>query len=315
MLLFLLFVPVLMLGVGTVLTRRATHTAEAAWPPRSEPLRIDGLAIHHIDLGPRNAPPVILLHGAFGTLEDWTATVVDPLLAAGFRVVAFDRPGHGYSERPTDTFGLAAQAQVLGHATETLGVGPAILCGFSFGGAVALAWALDDPDSVAALVLVNAPSHPWRTGHPASYDLLANPVVGTALAETLAGPLSSLFATDGVAKAFAPEPPLPAYLERAPIGLTVRPDSLRNNAIDIRELESELETMVPRYRDLAMPIRMLVSTEDEVVSPTIHSIPLQRVTSDSRRIEVPAAGHQLPWTRPELVAETIEDARRAAERR
>ena len=77
-------------------------------------------------------------------------------------MIAFDRPGLGFTGRPVRGADrrLAAQAALLRRALARLGVGRATLVGHSFGGAVALAWALGAPATVAGLLLLGAPSQP-----------------------------------------------------------------------------------------------------------------------------------------------------------
>ena len=67
-------------------------------------------------------------------------------------VIAFDRPGHGLSGWPGATAAqLAEQARLLRGGLAELGVRRATIVGHSYGGSVALAWALDAPDSVDGL--------------------------------------------------------------------------------------------------------------------------------------------------------------------
>jgi len=133
---------------------------------------VDGTRVHYIDTGPDNpdAPAVVLIHGSSGNLNDWTFDIVGRL-SDRYRVIAFDRPGLGYTDRISPAFEGAAntaaespqqQAAFLKQAADTLGITRPIVLGHSYGGSVALAWGLDhDP---AALVIVSAASNPWPGG-------------------------------------------------------------------------------------------------------------------------------------------------------
>ena len=104
------------LGVAAALAGAALYNrsqarrAERENPPVGRFLRVDGVRLHYLDEGPdetsrtRGAvrPPVVLLHGNTVTLDDWVVSGVFGLAARSRRVVAFDRPGFGYSERPRD---------------------------------------------------------------------------------------------------------------------------------------------------------------------------------------------------------------------
>jgi len=89
--------PVLVLAGGYLTTRLLVARAEGAYPRRGELLEVEGLAQHVIMRGAGR--PVVLVHGAFGAAQDFAATVIGEL-ASRYRCVAWDRPGHGYSERP-----------------------------------------------------------------------------------------------------------------------------------------------------------------------------------------------------------------------
>jgi pimeloyl-ACP methyl ester carboxylesterase len=290
---------------GIAWTALSGSRAAARFPAQGSFVEVQGTRLHLLDLGPQSDRAIVLLHGAFGNAGEWPGALLDRLVSAGQRVLIPDRPGHGWSQRPEPDLSLGSQARLLQAAIAAQGVQRITLCGFSYGGAVALAWALDQPSGVEALVLLNAPSHPWRSGYPASYDLLATPGIGPLCAQLTGGALATLLRDASVGKAFAPELVEAAYLERAALGLALRPRDLVHNARDIRRLEPDLESLVPRYGELSMPIVSLVSSADQVVSPTIHSLPLAAAVPQLERIEIRGAGHQLPWTRPLEVAERI----------
>ena len=98
--------------------------------------------------------PVVLLHATGHDHRDFDG-IVDGL-AAGHRTIALDWPGHGRSDPIDERFGTAmAFAAVLGEVVERLGLDRAVLIGNSVGGYAAARFALERPDQVAGLVLVN----------------------------------------------------------------------------------------------------------------------------------------------------------------
>jgi pimeloyl-ACP methyl ester carboxylesterase len=106
--------------------------------------------------------PVVMLHGLLvGTLAAWYFTTA-PALAAERTVRLFDLRGHGRTERVTTGYDVATMARDLGALAEGLGDGPIDLVGHSFGALVALRFALDHPDRVRRVVLVEAPLPPSR---------------------------------------------------------------------------------------------------------------------------------------------------------
>ena len=69
-------------------------------------MEVDGVRLHYSDRG--EGPPVLLLHGNAVTGDDYNTSGVVERLMANYRVVIFDRPGFGYSERPRWRFWTAA---------------------------------------------------------------------------------------------------------------------------------------------------------------------------------------------------------------
>lgn len=98
-----------------------------------------------------SGPPLVLLHGWAMHSGLWSPVV--PKLASRFRVHLVDLPGHGHSA-PIEPYTLADIAAAVAARCASLPEPPIVL-GWSFGGAVALQWALDKPDAVAKLVLVS----------------------------------------------------------------------------------------------------------------------------------------------------------------
>ena len=106
------------------------------------------------------APPVILIHGAGANLEDMYLALGERL-AVRHRVILVDRPGLGFSARKAgEGSSPAYQAAVLRDVLDRLGIDRAIMVGHSWGGTLALAFALDFPERAAGLVIIAAPTHP-----------------------------------------------------------------------------------------------------------------------------------------------------------
>lgn len=117
---------------------------------------VQGVRLYVEDKGDADAPPVLLLHGLFGSTEVWRYNV-DALVNAGFRVIAFDRPGFGLSDKiETFDYSVANQADLTAQLMETLGIDRAAVVGHSAGGNVAAHFAVRHPERVERLVLVDA---------------------------------------------------------------------------------------------------------------------------------------------------------------
>ena len=103
--------------------------------------------------GGGHGPPVLLLHGwMFQSDLNWFR-IYEPLIDAGYRVLAIDHRGHGRGLRTPARFRLADCAADAAALVEHLGCGPVTAVGYSMGGTIAQLMARDHPQTVRALVL------------------------------------------------------------------------------------------------------------------------------------------------------------------
>jgi pimeloyl-ACP methyl ester carboxylesterase len=97
--------------------------------------------------------PLLLLHGGFGTVEDFASQT--PVLAKHFRVVGFERPGHGHTADNAEPFSFATMSAYTVDFIEALKLGATNLVGWSDGAIIALLVAISRPDLVKRLVSVS----------------------------------------------------------------------------------------------------------------------------------------------------------------
>ena len=119
---------------------------------------VNGINIHYKTYG-QGEPTFILLHGFGASVFSWRE-VVEPLAQHG-TVIAYDRPAFGLTERPLEwegesPYGPQAQVDIVLGLMDELGVEKAILVGNSAGGTVSMQVALQHPEKVEALILVDA---------------------------------------------------------------------------------------------------------------------------------------------------------------
>lgn len=122
----------------------------------SQFLALDGgLTVHLRDEGPRDAPAIMLLHGSNADLQTW-----DPWtqrLSENYRIIRFDQIGHGLTgPAPDGDYSTAAFVATVGNVADQLGLDKFLLGGNSMGGKVALAYAIDHPERLDGLILVDA---------------------------------------------------------------------------------------------------------------------------------------------------------------
>ncbi len=97
--------------------------------------------------------PLLLLHGGFGTVEDFSSQT--PELAKHFKVVSFERPGHGHTADNNEPFSFATMSEYTIDFIEAMGLGATNLVGWSDGAIIALLVSISRPDLVKRLVCVS----------------------------------------------------------------------------------------------------------------------------------------------------------------
>ncbi|MQA85327.1 MAG: alpha/beta fold hydrolase [Streptosporangiales bacterium] len=122
---------------------------------RASSLAVNGLRAPLLEAGPAGAAEaVVFVHGNPGSSQDWLPLVAE--VGTFARAVAFDQPGYGGADKPTDfDYTVDGYAAHLGGALEQLGVEHAHLVLHDFGGPWGLAWAAEHPDAFRSVVLIN----------------------------------------------------------------------------------------------------------------------------------------------------------------
>ena len=271
--------------------------AEAAHPPLGRLIEVEGQRVHALVSG--TGPDLVLIHGASGNLRDMAFDLVDRL-DDRYRVIAFDRPGLGYSDpidpAADDAFttradSVATQARLLQAAAAALGAEKPIVLGHSFGGAVAMAWALERPEAIAAVVDIAGATMPWETGLATLYK-----VNGSALGGATVVPLLTAFAPERlvdetVEAVFAPNPVPEGYADFVGAGLAVRRDSLRVNARQVNGLLPQVTAMRERYATLDLPVEIVHGVADTIVPLEVHSARLAELVPGANLTVLENVGH------------------------
>lgn len=147
---------------------------------------VDGVRVHYQEAGDERAPALVLIHGFASSTLVWS-NVFLALADAGYRVIAVDMLGYGYSAKPRNgEYTIAGQAKLLTRLLDCLRIPRAIFVGSSYGGAVAATCALDYPDRVEKLVLVGTVNN----NRPLAYKLMrvfGSPVFGDVVSPLLIG--------------------------------------------------------------------------------------------------------------------------------
>lgn len=122
------------------------------WGAHQRWVRIGGRAVNVIELG--TGPPLVFIHGLSGSWQNWLEQL--PVFARDHRVVAFDMPGFGASEMPSEPISISGYARLVDALFSELGIAGAAVVGNSMGGFIGAELAIAFPPRVERLVLVSA---------------------------------------------------------------------------------------------------------------------------------------------------------------
>lgn len=292
------------LAGAALFNRASAQRAEEANPPQGKFVEIDGTRLHYVDRG--SGRPVVLLHGNGMMIEDWQASGVFDRAVAGHRVIAFDRPGFGHSDRPRSTVWTpAAQAAAIHAALAEMGVERPIVVGHSWGALVALAMALDFPEDVSGLVLLSG--YYFATARP---DVLlfsppAIPIVGDAMRHTISPLVGRVISPLMERAMFAPRPVAPSFAD-FPIAMTMRPSQMRATSEDTAMMVPSAGALSLRYSELAMPVVIVAGDGDQITHFDRHAQRMQEVILGSELRKIAGAGHMFHYAAPEAVIEAID---------
>ena len=286
----------------------AANTArkvEAAVPPLGQFIEIDGEPLHYLDSG-GGGPALVMIHGLGGNLRHYTYALVDKL-AGEFRVIAVDRPGSGYSQRPDDAPAkLTAQAGTLAKFIRALGLKQPLLVGHSLGGALSLAIALDHPDCAGALALI-APLTQAQDDVPEPFQGLVvnSPLMRKIIAWTLATPLGIRNAPKLLAIVFGPDAVPADFPIRGGGLLGLRPRAFYNTSSDLVAAAEDLPGMMKRYGTLTIPLGMLFAKGDRILDYIRQGEAMKQQCPAFDLVLLDGHGHMLPLTAPDAAADLI----------
>ena len=251
----------------------------------SQFVAIDGMLVHLRDQGPRDDPtPVVLLHGTSASLhtwEGWAAVLQDKR-----RVISLDLPGFGLTGPfPDGDYRMSHYSAFLANVLEQLQVPRAVVAGNSFGGQLAWQFALDHPQRVERLVLVDAAGYPRNaTSMPIGFRLAQIPALAPVMANVLPRPMieASIRNVYGDPDQVSDEL-IDRYYE-----LTLRAGN--RDALRQRFIQVEAGQSYTRISELKMPTLILWGGRDELIPP-VNAERFKRDIKGSRLVLFDELGH------------------------
>ena len=279
--------------------------AERLVPACGKFVEIDGNRIHYVEEG--EGRPIVFLHGLGAQLHHFRQTLFGRF-GPGYRLIALDRPGSGYSVRAGEATGrLPEQADVLRRFIEELRLERPLIVGHSLGGAIALALATGHPTAICGIALLSPLTHlEARTRQ--GFDLLYVPsrLLRGVLAYTVAIPASLRYAQPTMRFIFAPQAVSEGYMTDGGGWLGLRPSHYFATSTDVVAVERDLGQIERRYREIAMPAGILFGTGDQVIGEAVHGEPmLDKIEGlDFERVE--GLGHMPQFVEPDRVVAFIQ---------
>jgi pimeloyl-ACP methyl ester carboxylesterase len=293
------------LAAIALVNRHLAKKAENDNPPAGRFLDINGVRLHYVERGAGD--PLVLLHGNGSMIQDFESSGLIDLAAKDFRVIVFDRPGFGHSDRPRNVVWTPdAQAELIKRALARLGVSNALVLGHSWGASVAVALALKYPDLVRGLVLASGYYFPTVRPDVVAMGAPSLPLIGDILSHTLSPLISRAIWPLMVAKIFGPRS-VPKKFEAFPKEMAIRPSQIRASAAESALMIPDAFHFRDQYADLKMPVVIIAGEQDRLVDIDTQSARLHSEISQSRFHRVPGNGHMIQQTATDQVMLAISE--------
>jgi pimeloyl-ACP methyl ester carboxylesterase len=293
------------LAAMALLNRHLAKKAEHDNPASGHFLDVNGVRLHYVDRG--SGEPLVLLHGNGSMIQDFESSGLIDLAAKNYRVIAFDRPGFGNSDRPRNVVWTPnAQAELIKRALAQLGVTATIVLGHSWGASVAVAMALKYPDLIRGLVLASGYYYPTARPDVVAMGAPALPLVGDILSHTVSPLISRAVWPLMMAKIFGPRS-VPKKFEAFPKEMALRPSQIRASAAESALMIPDAFKFCNRYADLKMPVVIIAGEEDRLIDIDTQSARLHSDVPQSRFQRVAENGHMIQQTATDQVMAVIRE--------
>jgi len=288
----------------------SARRTERVQPPEGKFIDVSGVRVHYVDEG--SGPPLVLIHGNAMSSQDFVASGIVARLAERHRVMLFDRPGFGYTDRPRGTaWTPIRQAKLLHQALTKLEVIAPIVLGHSLGALVSIALAIGHPGYVRALVLLSGYYYPTM---PFASPLLAvpvMPVIEDIMRFTVSPVLAWLAESVLTEQLFAPAP-VPERFLAYRLSTAQHRSQIWASMEDASFVNHTAKRLQGHYSELTVPVEILAGDGDKIVNTVAHSERLAHDLPTAHFSAVPDAGHMIHYIAPERVMAAVHAVTRSA---
>jgi pimeloyl-ACP methyl ester carboxylesterase len=252
--------------------------------------KVNGFEMNYEDTG--KGTPIVLIHGIGGDTTEWSLLV--PELSKEARCIAVDLRGHGKSEKPDQPYTQDMFADDVAALLNTMKIDKAYICGISMGGFVALKMALNHPEKVSGLILIDtAAEMPAKTVEAGSR--WAKAFVEKGLEGYIEAEIKDIFH--------------PMFVRRHPDAVKEFADSMRTR--DARTVQRVQQgfmksplNLEKEINKIKVPTLIIHGREDEVV-PHEEADLMHKHISNSQIALIPFAGHGALLERNDFFADLI----------
>lgn len=251
--------------------------------PAASFLEVDGARLHLMDEGRRDGPPLLLIHGTGSSLHTWDGWVRS--LREHFRLIRFDLPGFGLTgPNADDDYRLTRYVETARALLDALAIERIDIAGNSLGGHIAWRLALDHPERVGRLILIDAAGYASADGRPVNVlDAGRVPIVKSLLRKVT--PRSMV--EQGLREVFADDSKVTAALVERHFRLLLRAG---NRDAMIARLNAAWEDRESDIPSIQHPTLVLWGAQDVWIPPTVG----ERFADEMLNAELivyPDAGH------------------------
>ena len=295
------------LGLLAIVNNRFAANAERRNPPLGKFVEVHGVRLHYVERGSGQA--LVLLHGNGSMIQDFASSGIIDMASKSHRVIVFDRPGFGHSERPREVvWTAAAQSELIEAALRKIGITSAAVLGHSWGCSVAVALALRAPALVRSLVLVSGYYYPTVRTDVVTMSVPALPGLGDLIRYTLSPLVARMMWPLLKRRIFGPAPTPQKFEVGYPEEMAFRPSQIRASA-------AESALMIPgafaarrHYKQITQPVVIVAGEEDRLIDIDDQSARLHSELHNSTLHRVPGAGHMVHQTTPAVILGAIAEA-------
>jgi pimeloyl-ACP methyl ester carboxylesterase len=285
---------VVLVAVNAVVVSDETKSAEVN-EPGGRILRLPGGEMQVVEHGPRQAPPIVLIHCFTCAINWWDGML--PRLDRDHRVIAVDLLGHGGSEKPSSGYSIEDQADLVAGALARLGVSRAEIVGHSLGGPVAIALAERSPQLVDRLVTIDSIPDSGYGDVGFIGELPFKPVIG----ETLWRIKPDFSIRNGLEVAFAPGFDVPDAFVEDVKRMTYSSYTGSHDAFDDYTGE---EALPQRAAATGKPVLAMMGAEEQIASDPRQALAAYRAAG-ARTALIAGAGHSPNVEKPARTAALV----------